>query len=179
MGKGRGELEFFPPVPSHGFMVLDHHGELGIGVQRDSLQIPLESLGKERRERPGSAPGSGDPKSQTPSESQHSQCQISQQIHLEKLPSEKIFLSKGLPRRSKSQELIQPQICACFPTKFPFFFFGILARGSTRTGLEGKRCWKNSHSIEISCKVRAGSGKDLDGRGRVWNSAWNSGAERE
>lgn len=54
MGEGRGIFpncsgifpEFSPPVPSHGFMVLDHHGELGIGIQRDSLQIPLESLEK-------------------------------------------------------------------------------------------------------------------------------------
>lgn len=46
-----------------------------------------------------------------------------------KLPSkstrkswEKVFPGHGLPGRSKSQELLQSQICACFPTKFPFFF---------------------------------------------------------
>lgn len=68
MGKGRGERwscvslspkknfgNFFPPTPvsSHGFMVLDHHGELGVGIQRDSLQIPLESLGKNKKKKRG------------------------------------------------------------------------------------------------------------------------------
>lgn len=147
-------LEFSPPVSSHGFMVLDHHGELGIGIQGDSLQIPLKSLEKRggggqdqllEVENPNPKPPQNHsiPKAKFPSKSTG------------KLPWEKAFLGHGLPGRNKSQELLQHQICARFPTKFPFVVFGILAHGSTRTGLEGKRCGKNSHSMEISCNIHA------------------------
>lgn len=117
-------------------MVLDHHGELGIGIQRDSLQIPLESLekrggrGRDQRlevKNPNPKPLQGHriPKARIPNKSTGKRC-----------PGKKLFLGRGLPGRSKIQELLQPQIRARFPKKFPFFFL-MLAHEGTMMGMEG------------------------------------------